>query len=90
MDIDRPDLPTIDNLNERYDPTFGWEDLKWLRSITKLPIVLKGIQTGEDARLCLEHGVDGLIISNHGGRSLQCARGTAEILPEVVDAVGDR
>lgn len=52
------------------DASFEWEDLKWLRQSTKLPIVLKGIQTAEDALLAMEYGVDGIVVSNHGGRSL--------------------
>lgn len=52
------------------DASFQWDDLKWLRQATKLPIVLKGIQTAEDALLAMQHGVDGIVVSNHGGRSL--------------------
>jgi L-lactate dehydrogenase (cytochrome) len=52
------------------DPTFNWSDIAWLRRATKLPIVLKGIQTPEDAILACQYGVDGILISNHGGRNL--------------------
>lgn len=52
------------------DATLSWSDLKWLRRSTQLPIVLKGIQTAEDAVLAMQHGVDGIVVSNHGGRSL--------------------
>jgi len=55
-----------------------------------MPLVIKGIQTAEDARLCVEHGVNGLIVSNHGGHALEGTVGTIEMLPEVVNAVGDR
>jgi isopentenyl diphosphate isomerase/L-lactate dehydrogenase-like FMN-dependent dehydrogenase len=55
-----------------------------------MPLVIKGIQTAEDARLCVQHGVDGLIVSNHGGHALEGSRGTMEMLPEVVDAAGGR
>ncbi|NND36340.1 MAG: alpha-hydroxy-acid oxidizing protein [Gammaproteobacteria bacterium] len=72
------------------DPTLGWDIVAWLRANTKLPIVLKGIVTREDAALCVEHGVDGIIVSNHGGRQEESGRGTLECLPEVVAAVGDR
>jgi isopentenyl diphosphate isomerase/L-lactate dehydrogenase-like FMN-dependent dehydrogenase len=51
------------------DPSLTWEDLKWIRSITSLPLVLKGIQCVEDAILAYEHGVQGIVLSNHGGRS---------------------
>ena len=52
------------------DATFNWEDIAWLRRATKLPIVVKGIQTAEDAVLACRHGLDGIMISNHGGRNL--------------------
>ena len=64
--------------------------MEWLRTITSMPLVIKGIQTAEDARLCVEHGMDGLIVSNHGGHALEGSRGSLEVLPEVADAVGDR
>lgn len=73
-----------------FDPAVSWADLGWLRSLTDLPLVVKGIQTAEDARLCLDHGVDGIVVSNHGGRYAQGARGTMAALPEVVEAVGGR
>ena len=53
-----------------------------------MKLILKGIDTAEDARLAREHGVDGVIVSNHGGRAAETGRGTIDILPEVVDAVG--
>ena len=55
------------------DPSLNWEDLKWLRQETKLPIVVKGIMSVEDAVFCAEAGVDGIVISNHGGRNLDTA-----------------
>jgi isopentenyl diphosphate isomerase/L-lactate dehydrogenase-like FMN-dependent dehydrogenase len=73
-----------------FDPAVSWTDLAWLRSLSDLPLVVKGIQTAEDARLCLDHGVDGIVVSNHGGRYAQGVRGTMEALPEVVEAVGGR
>ena len=69
------------------DPSLTWEIVAWLRAQTRLPIVLKGIVTSEDATLCIEHGVDGIIVSNHGGRQEESGRGTLECLPEVVAAV---
>jgi 4-hydroxymandelate oxidase len=65
-----------------------WAMIGWLRSLTKLPIVLKGIMTGEDARLAAEHGIDGIVVSNHGGRVIDSVQGTIEVLPEVVDGAG--
>jgi 4-hydroxymandelate oxidase len=64
-----------------------WETVTWLRSLTSLPILLKGILTAEDARLAVEHGVSGIIVSNHGGRQLDGVVTSIEALPEVVDAV---
>jgi isopentenyl diphosphate isomerase/L-lactate dehydrogenase-like FMN-dependent dehydrogenase len=67
-----------------------WESLTWLRSITSLPIILKGILTEEDARLAVEHGVEGIVVSNHGGRQLDTAIPSIEALPEIVEAVAGR
>lgn len=68
----------------------SWNDLAWLRRTTSLPIVLKGIMTREDARLAVEHGVDAVWVSNHGGRQLDRAPATIDVLEEVVQAVQDR
>jgi len=72
------------------DPALGWRDVDELRSSSPLPLILKGIQTGEDAALACEHGVDAIVVSNHGGRQLDAVAPTAELLPEVVDAVAGR
>eukprot|EP00392_Amoebophrya_sp_AT5.2_P003316 g3321.t1 len=69
------------------DPSFDWEGLKWLQSITKLPIVLKGVQTGEDAVLAYEANVAGIIVSNHGGRQLDYCRSGLECLEEVMTSL---
>ncbi|CAO3620244.1 unnamed protein product [Cunninghamella echinulata] len=69
------------------DPSLGWNDLEWIKSITKMPILLKGIQTPEDAVLAAKHGCAGIVISNHGGRQLDTAPSAIEILPEVMDAL---
>lgn len=71
-------------------PTFDWQYVDKLKKLTKMKLVLKGIETREDARLCVEHGVDGILVSNHGGRATETYRATIECLPEVVDAVGGR
>ncbi|HLX56495.1 MAG TPA: alpha-hydroxy acid oxidase [Ktedonobacteraceae bacterium] len=63
-----------------------WDSLAWLRSLTSLPLVLKGILTAEDTVLAVKHGVDGIIVSNHGGRQLDTATASIEALPEVVEA----
>jgi lactate 2-monooxygenase len=66
----------------------SWSDLEWLRGRTQLPIVLKGILTAEDARLAREHGVDGVVVSNHGGRQVDGAVAALDALEEVRDALG--
>jgi 4-hydroxymandelate oxidase len=75
--------------HDEFEPGLNWEHVAWLRTLTPLPIVIKGIQTGADGRLCAEHGVDGLVVSNHGGFALKNARGTIETLPEIVAAAGN-
>lgn len=72
---------------ERFDQAVTWADLPWLRARTSLPLLLKGVLTQEDARLAVEHGVDGLIVSNHGGRQLDAALPSLDALPPIVDAV---
>jgi isopentenyl diphosphate isomerase/L-lactate dehydrogenase-like FMN-dependent dehydrogenase len=73
-----------------FDASLTWEAVTWLRSVTRLPVLLKGILTSEDAALAVEHGADGIIVSNHGGRQLDSAPATIEALPEVARAVGGR
>src|SRR5438093_538200 len=75
---------------ELLDPAVTWRDIAWLRSLTSLPIVLKGIMTAEDATLAVEHRVDGIIVSNHGGRQLDSTVGTLDALPDIVAAVQGR
>jgi isopentenyl diphosphate isomerase/L-lactate dehydrogenase-like FMN-dependent dehydrogenase len=72
------------------DDTLTWQDLEWLRSVSSLPLLVKGILTAEDAVLAAEAGADGVVVSNHGGRQLDGVAATLDALPEVVDAVGDR
>ena len=79
----------VDKTGQRW-VSLTWESLHWLRSITSLPILLKGILTGEDAQLAIEHGMDGIIVSNHGGRQLDTALASIEALPEIVEAVAGR
>ena len=67
-----------------------WEDVAWLRSVTPLPVVLKGILHPEDAALAVEHGASGIVVSTHGGRQLDSARPSIEALPAVVEVVGGR
>jgi 4-hydroxymandelate oxidase len=72
------------------DPTVTWQDVEWLRSLSPLPVVLKGILTGEDARRAVAAGVAGVIVSNHGGRQLDGVPASLDVLPEVVEAVAGR
>jgi 4-hydroxymandelate oxidase len=67
----------------------GFDDLDWLRRSTKLPVVVKGVCRGDDARRAAEHGARAIVVSNHGGRQLDTAPATCEILPYVTDAAGD-
>lgn len=71
-------------------PSLTWTDLAWLRQRTRLPILLKGILATRDALLAVEHGVDGIIVSNHGGRQIDGEVAALSVLPEIVAAVGDR
>src|SRR5688572_26456589 len=72
---------------QQFDPTVTWKDLAWLRDRWPRKIIIKGILDAEDARLAVQHGVDALVVSNHGGRQLDGARSTISALPGVVDAV---
>ncbi|MFW3172579.1 alpha-hydroxy-acid oxidizing protein [Geodermatophilus sp. CPCC 206100] len=71
-------------------PSITWSDLAWLRSRTRLPIVLKGVLHPDDARRALDEGVDGVVVSSHGGRQVDRSIAALDALPEVVAAVGDR
>jgi 4-hydroxymandelate oxidase len=66
----------------------SWDHIDWLRSVTALPIVLKGIVHPQDARSAVERGVDAVAVSNHGGRQLDTVPATIELLPPVADAIG--
>jgi 4-hydroxymandelate oxidase len=72
------------------DPTLTWGDLEALAGACELPVLVKGVLTAEDARLAIEHGAAGVIVSNHGGRQLDGAPASIEALPEVVEAVAER
>ncbi|XP_070569645.1 uncharacterized protein [Ptychodera flava] len=72
------------------DLSATWQYVDWVRSKTKLPIIIKGVLTAEDAILAVNHGADAVIVSNHGGRRLDSVPATIEALPEVVRAIGDR
>jgi 4-hydroxymandelate oxidase len=72
------------------DQTLTWRDVEWLRSVTRLPLVIKGVVRGDDAARAAELGVGGVVVSNHGGRQLDTTVATADALGEVVDAAAGR
>jgi lactate 2-monooxygenase len=73
-----------------FGKVLGWDDLAWLKSITKLPVVLKGICHGDDARRAIDAGADGIYCSNHGGRQANGGIAAIDMLPDVVAAVAGR
>jgi L-lactate dehydrogenase (cytochrome) len=79
-----------DYVNSQFDPALSWREIEWFRSIWAGPILLKGIQTVEDARLAADAGVDAIVLSNHGGRQLDSAPAIYDLVAPVADAVGDR
>jgi isopentenyl diphosphate isomerase/L-lactate dehydrogenase-like FMN-dependent dehydrogenase len=72
------------------DPSLTWDGFADIARESSLPVLVKGVQTAEDARLAVEHGAAGVIVSNHGGRQLDGVAASIDVLPEVVEAVGDR
>lgn len=86
--------PMYDGINmagvQRQNPAMDWVFVDRLRTFWQGKLIIKGLDTREDARLCLEHGIDGILVSNHGGRATETARATIEALPEVVAEVGAR
>ncbi len=74
-------------INDQFDPSLTWEALEWLRSITSLPIVVKGLLSAHDARLAVKHGAAGIGVSNHGGRQLDTVITSCDALSPIVDAV---
>jgi L-lactate dehydrogenase (cytochrome) len=77
-------------INSQFDPGLSWRDVEWLRSRWDGPVVVKGIQTVDDARIAADAGVDAVALSNHGGRQLDGAPATLDLVAPVADAVGDR
>src|ERR1051326_3878215 len=73
-----------------FDPSFNWRDLEWLRTVAGVPVLLKGVLSAEDGKRAVDYGVDGIIVSNHGGRNLDLVPATIDALPRVVDAVAGR
>ncbi len=83
--------PMLEGIDSRYNPPEAtWSYVERLKKITKMKILLKGLDNAEDAKLAVEHGADGIIVSNHGGRAAETLRATVDCLPEVVEAVNGR
>jgi isopentenyl diphosphate isomerase/L-lactate dehydrogenase-like FMN-dependent dehydrogenase len=91
---DISERPMYDGINmngvARQNPAMDWAFADRIRKFWKGKFIIKGMDTREDARLCLEHGIDGILVSNHGGRATETSRATIEALPEVVAEVGNR
>ena len=77
-------------ISEIWDPSLTWEAVEWLRGLSELPLVVKGILTADDARRAVDHGAAAIIVSNHGGRQLDGTITSSEALAEIADAVGAR
>jgi len=73
-----------------FDPSFNWKDLEWLRTVAGVPVLLKGVLSPEDGKRAIDYGVDGIIVSNHGGRNLDLLPATIDALPGIVEAVAGR
>src|SRR5438128_2996302 len=83
-------MPLVDVSSGLSATAITWDDFRWIREIWRGPIVVKGILTGDDARRAVDEGAAAVVVSNHGGRQLDCVSPTIRALPEVVDAVGRR
>jgi L-lactate dehydrogenase (cytochrome) len=79
-----------DYVTAQFDPTLSWNDLEWIREESGLPLMIKGIQCTEDARIAADMGVDAIALSNHGGRQFDGSPAPIALLPDVMDRVGDR
>jgi 4-hydroxymandelate oxidase len=88
----KPNFDGIDlsNVKSLVSSNLTWETAKRIRDVTKMKVIIKGILTPEDAKLCVDNGFDGLIVSNHGGRAEDSGTSTISVLPDVVAAVGGR
>ncbi|MGH2875604.1 MAG: alpha-hydroxy acid oxidase, partial [Solirubrobacteraceae bacterium] len=88
--IGPPDHRSRNKIARMFDGTVSWDDLDWIRSIWDGPILAKGVISAQEAIHAADAGLDGVIVSNHGGRQLDHLPATIDVLPEIVDAVGDR
>jgi L-lactate dehydrogenase (cytochrome) len=88
---DPNDLNAFKNfIDSQFDPTVTWRDIAWLRTLWDGDMLIKGVMGEEDARAAVDVGADGVIVSNHGGRQLDCVASSISKLPEVAAAVGDQ
>lgn len=85
-----PGVALLTFINEQFDPSIGWHDLEWVAKHWGGPLAIKGILSPRDAELACHHGADAVILSNHGGRQLDAAVAPMDVLPAVVDSIGDR
>ena len=76
--------------NDQYDPSLNWQDVKWIRDLWKGKLILKGILSPEDAETAIEVGADAIVVSNHGGRQLDGAPATIQVLPDISNAIAGR
>lgn len=83
-------MPLIDVSAALADAAVTWEDLRWIREVWSGPIVIKGVLTGDDARHAVDEGASAVVVSNHGGRQLDCVPASLRVLPEIVAAVNGR
>ncbi|CAF3782944.1 unnamed protein product, partial [Rotaria sp. Silwood1] len=86
----KPDSGLSLYFNDMLDQSLNWKDIEWLASITKLPIILKGIVRPDDALRAIDYGAKGIVVSNHGGRQLDTSPATIEVLPYIAEAVDNR
>lgn len=87
------DIPTTkltNHLTSLLDPSISWDDMNWLRSVTSLPIILKGIMNPKDIQIAIEHNIDAIIISNHGGRQLDTSLSSIDTLKLIRDSVEEK
>jgi L-lactate dehydrogenase (cytochrome) len=82
-------ISLVDYVNEQFDSSLTWDDLEWIRSESGLPVMIKGVQSVQDAQIAARVGLDAISLSNHGGRQLDDSPAPLDLLPSVVDAVGD-
>lgn len=94
--LGKGDMPNVEGsglaeyVRRNFKSDLGFDDLDWLCGCTRLPVVVKGVCRGDDAQRCAAHGAKAVVVSNHGGRQLDTAPATCEVLPYVAEAVGDR